>query len=587
MIPLTELTGRQLDKFSLGLYDAQGDIGFLIAAYLSVFVAALVSFWVQPKYLQASYLVVGWILGWSLFAFGFADSVSVGSALRWLLSLCCLVTSVGVLWFAHPMRRRPAPSRVDLGEQPESAGSLEDMINGEPIDCCGGLLNPMVNRFLALVAFVVLLISSLTVAGVMLNGEDSLGGPQAGSWFASLPAEVSYGLPAVLLTTAFLVFAIALSRPRLAVLGSATYQYVVLFMLILLFLSPHPYLATGWFLNILQAVSIGMSLYGFAWWMFRRKIEAVQPGPKAGRTSNVKAMRIPSADEEPVFPQPARWIGQLELHTLINGLLVTSLAALVMGQVFVWPDQSGGWVNRAGSPLGMISLFLVVGLASVVSRHQVSDKQRDIVSGWLVVWGGLTFFALLAALLDTHTQFPFVGVRTLIVGSLLTSGVLLATGVVGQRRGLASERSWSLAPLVGSTTLVVLFAFRGAEYDPLHASIYLSAIGLAVLLATVSGVWRGRFAMQYVAALYGLAGVVLWVKLGVIDSPLTTINLTLIVWLAIGLVWSAAWVKRAESPQRPSVEFVYINGLVFLSCIWVALMTLWQLGVDLDGQGSD
>ena len=198
----------------------------------------------------------------------------------------------------------------------------------------------------------------------------------------------------------------------------------------------------GRFLNILQAVSIGMSLYGFAWWMFRRKIEALKPGPKVVQTSHGQASRSPNTDEEPVFSGLAHWIGQLELHTLINGLLVTSLAALVMGQVFVWPDQSGGWVNRAGSPLGMISLFLVAGLASVVSRQTLSEKRRDIVSRWLVVWSGWTFFALLAALLDAHTQFPFVGVRTLIVGGLLTSGALLTTGIVGQRRGPA-RYSWS------------------------------------------------------------------------------------------------------------------------------------------------
>ncbi|MCH2180943.1 MAG: hypothetical protein MK108_02970 [Mariniblastus sp.] len=530
VMPLIELTGRQLSGRDLGLYDAQGQIRFLIGAYVSVFAAALISFWIKPTQHRASYLVIGWLLGWSLFAFGFAESVSVGSALRWLLSLCCLVTSAGVLWLVQRTVRER------------------------------GLLDSMVNQFLVITAGVVLLISSLTVAGVMLHGEDSLGGPQAGSWFASMPAEVSYGVPAVLLTTAFLVFAIALSRQVLAVLGSATYQYVVLFMLVLLFLSPHPSLATGWFLNILQAVSVGMSLYGFAWWLFRKKITVVQPGA-----------------------QPGRWIGQLELHTLINGLLVTSFAVLVMAQVFFWPDQSGGWVNRAGSPLGLISLFLVAGLACLVGRSCLSRDRLDALSGWLITWFGLVLSALLAALLDTHTGSVFIGVRTLIAGGLLTSLVLNVTGILWDRHSAASSRLPRVGPLVFSTVLVVWCAFRAAQYDPLHDWGYLTAIGLAILLVTVAGIWRGRFGLQYIAALYGLAGISLSVMLGVMDSPLTTINLTLIVWLTIGLAWSAAWLKQTERPQRPWIEFLYINVLTILTCSWVGLMSLWQLGMDAEG----
>ena len=102
LVPLIELTSRQLYKtLDLGLYDGKGELGFLVTAYLSVFGASLIAFWGKPSTNTGSYLVLGWVLGWSLFAFGFAESVSVGSALRWLLSLSCLVTAGGVVYLMH------------------------------------------------------------------------------------------------------------------------------------------------------------------------------------------------------------------------------------------------------------------------------------------------------------------------------------------------------------------------------------------------------------------------------------------------------------------------------------------------------
>ena len=560
LTPLIELTGDQLSSLNLGLYDGQGGFGFLIAAYASVFAAGLMSYWIKPSLHTASYLVLGWAFGWSLFSYGFVESVSVGSALRWLLSISCLITAVGVLILVRRTQNLTDSSWVSRRLTPAVKGAQHREDSGPRRE----LLNQLVNQFLLLAGGAVLLISSLTVAGVMLNGADSLGGPQPGSWFASMPPEVSYGVPAVLLISSFLIFSIALGRQRLAILGSATYQYAVGFMLILLCLSPHPKLATGWFLNILQSVSIGMSLYGFAWLIFRNKIDPVDRGDKVGW-----------------------WRDQLKLHTLINGLLVTSFAILIVGQVYFWPDQSGGWVNIAGSPMGLLALFLVVGLAYLVGRHRQSVRRTGRRNGWLIAWGGLVFSAMLAALLDTHTASVFIGVRTLIVGSLITSVALSVYGIFQHRRSPKESGVIDVWPLVLATSLVISFAWRAGQFDPLNVWAYVSAASLVVILVTALGVYNDRFRLQYLATLYGLVPVAILVSLNVLDSALTTINVGMITVLCIGCAWSIAFILKPERRQRPWIEFLLNNALLIVACIWIALLSIWQLIEDTGRVGAN
>ncbi|MCH2177342.1 MAG: hypothetical protein MK106_00935 [Mariniblastus sp.] len=560
LAPLIELTGYQLTSLNLGFYDGQGELGFLIAAYASVFAAGLMSFWIKPSFHTASYLVLGWVFGWSLFSYGFIESVSVGSALRWLLSISCLITAGGVLILVRRTQSLTDSSWVSRRLTPviERAQHREDSVARRD------LLNQLVNQFLLIAGGSVLLISSLTVAGVMLNGADSLGGPQPGSWFASMPPEVSYGVPAVLLISSLLIFSIALGRQRLAILGSATYQYAVGFMLILLCLSPHPTLATGWFLNILQSVSVGMSLYGFAWLIFRNKIDPADRGGRVGW-----------------------WSDQLKLHTLINGLLVTSFAILIIGQVSFWPDQLGGWVNVAGSPMGLLALFLVVGLTYLVVRNRQSARCSDRLNGRLIAWGGLVFSAMLAALLDTHTASVFIGIRTLIVGSLITSTVLTVYEILQYRRSPNASRLIEVWALVLATSLVISLAWRAGQFDPLNVWAYVAAASLMVILVTALGVYSDRFRLQYLATLYGLVPVAILVPLNVLDSVLTTINVGMITVLCIGCAWSIAFILKPERRQRPWIEFLLNNGLLIAACIWTVLLSIWQLVEDTARVGSN
>ncbi len=550
IVPLVELTSRQIaSQWQFNFYDGSGDVGFLVMAYVAVFATVLISFLIQPFRWTGDYLVVGWIFGWSLFAFGFVETVSVASALRWLLACSGLVSAAGVVclaratggfadssWFSRVLS-------IASGAVHGGSAISGDAANGRVY------INRLLNQFLALAGGGVLLISSITVATVMLQGAGSLGGPQAGSWFASLPLEVSYGVPAVLLTTSLLMLSITMGRTELAVLGSAVYQYVVLFMLVLLVLSPHPKLATSWFVNILQATSIGMSLYGFIWFVFRKRI-----------SGEVAAVTI--------------WkrLQSLEVHTAINLLLVTSLAGLIAGQIGGWPDQTGGWINTAGSPFGLSALLLVVVLGALVIGALSAIRQKQRLWNALIVWTGMSASAMLAALLDMHTSSAFIGIRTIVIGGVLTSVVLAGKMTLDYCRRVST--SWSVWPLASVASFVAFFAFRASQYDSTYVWGYVAVVGLVIALVTALGILIQRVSMQYLAAAMGIAATIM-----VADevSALAVINVGMILMLLISGAWSIAYALKSEQRQRPHVEGLLINVMLVLSPIWMVLVAFLEL----------
>ena len=83
--------------------------------------------------------------------------------------------------------------------------------------------------------------------------------------------------------------------------------------------------------------------------------------------------------------KPASW----KIHTLINGLLITALAVLVITRFFRFPLASGDWINSVGGPLGVGSLGSLFG-------PRLPRLQRSIESG-------TSRFQLdVAGLLDRH-----------------------------------------------------------------------------------------------------------------------------------------------------------------------------------------
>ncbi len=336
--------------------------------------AVIVGLLTRPQLWQAAALILLWTVGWCLAGVAFQPVNAVGTALRWLVPIGGAVGAVVMgsrgLWLTGWRKLRTALRLTEpRGWSREQTQQLIDL-------------------WLVVIGAIVLSITTVAVSQVMLHGATALGGPLAPSFFAALRKDVSYGGPIVIIVTILLWFAITERRSLLAMAGSGVYQYFVVLAVVLLFLSPHPQLASAWFLNIMQAVSIGMSVYGLVWYVFRARIGG-------GVLRN------------------ASWMTALDVHVALNGVLVASLVVLIIVRFFLYPATSAGWINEAGGWLGFVALMVVSGLAYRVWTAQV---RAGIVT--YVGTVGLALLAFSASFVDRFNQpCPWYAFRIIAGGS--------------------------------------------------------------------------------------------------------------------------------------------------------------------------
>ena len=237
-----------------------GLLNVLCLAIGGVFLATVIVLLSKPHLPCAAMLVVLWLCAWSALAIPCESTKSVASALRWLLPLGGFALAVLIAsrhWFERPW----SVVRASLGFTDVPIWKRDDT-------------QQLINLSLALVVIIVLTISTLNAAVFMLKGGAGFGGPLAESILSRqrMLAEVSFGVPIAMIVGTFLFYATREKRSWLATCGSGVFQYLVVMAIVLLYLSPNPALATKRFLNIVQAVSIGMSLYGLVWFYFRERI---------------------------------------------------------------------------------------------------------------------------------------------------------------------------------------------------------------------------------------------------------------------------------------------------------------------------
>jgi len=185
-------------------------------------------------------------------AMQFSEAHSVATACRWLVPIGVSIAAILV----GSRKLLPTGSRSLL------------MVNAPD-----NSQQKIINVLLAVAVVIVLGISTIGISRSLIIGrEEALGGPIHGTWFDVLRKDVSFGGPVGLIVATFLWLAITERRSFLAMAGSGVFQYVVLLSIVLLFLSPHPKLASSWFINIMQAISLGMTGYGLAWLWQRERI---------------------------------------------------------------------------------------------------------------------------------------------------------------------------------------------------------------------------------------------------------------------------------------------------------------------------
>ena len=521
-----------------------------VAATFGMLIALGTSAWERAR--EASMwgagIVLAWTVAWLAGSIWFEPTQSGATAMRWLAAISCLVTSaIFLAWRGSASTNESEPPRWR------------------------GLEKGLVNLHLTLSLGVVVTISTYTILRVMLTdaGGAALGGPAAGSFFGSMAKDISFGVPCGLLTAAFLVFAIAQQRPWLAMIGSMVYQYAVILAIVLLFLSPHPKLATTWFLNILQSVSLGMSVYGLAWFLFRERIN--------GATTS-----------------SGNRIQQIEIHAVINGLLVSSLAVLIYSRFFTTPDQVGGWINTAGGPLGLLSLAFVSILIWLVAIDRLGSRQEMLT--WFCGWIGLVLVAMLAAVVDKWLQTPWFGLRTIVWGLvallIVEIGLLVRNrGGLGEEAGAASDevspstihnRQGVLITLALASLLAIGFAIRGGLGDRGEFWQYESAIAIAVVLITVGGI-VSRIATTQVIGLIGIiAGLAALQVVKGNQLPASqpfTFNLFIILICLLGSAWVAAYVGFARRRLTGRKYAILPNLAQFFTLVWICLGSLIEVMV--------
>lgn len=303
--------------------DRNWGFAFLLAAFLGLLISALR----RPLAVTGAAIGLVWFLAWGIGADFFTDTKATGTALRWLLPIGGAIGAVLVAC-RKPLVGAWVLTRNRLGFEGRSTWPF-------------ATTQTLINAALGLVALVVLSVSTIAIAQVMLKGGvEALGGPDKATMFGDMKKDVSYGIPIAIIVGTFLLYAISERRKWLATAGSLVFQYCVLLSVVLLFVSPHPKLATSWFVNILQAVSVGMTGFGFVWLWFRNRIERTDQSDHSVAVANLAA---------PGF----KWPPQIEIHTVINGLLITALAVLVLLRFYTYPTLPGGWINSVGGWLGV------------------------------------------------------------------------------------------------------------------------------------------------------------------------------------------------------------------------------------------
>ncbi len=548
-----------------------GDRVWTYAALIGIGLALLLAVFQRPTLISGVAIVMTWMLAWGFGAEHFVDSRSVGSALRWLLPIG---GAVGAALVAARKPFRPAwataRNQLDLGGKSTWPSRTTQQL---------------IDFALAIVAFVVLAISTMAITQILMQGGvQALGGPASGSWFGDLRKDVSYGIPVGIIVGTFLLYAISERRKWLATAGSAVFQYCVILAVMLLFVSPHPQLATEWFVNILQAVSIGMTAYGFVWFYYRERIEG--------------------GDAMVARPTPRKRVAQIEVHTLINGLLITSLAVLVVARFYAIPTQDGGWINTVGGWLGVVAWATFGVLAFFVWRKQLAQPHRTSTWMWLACWSGLVLVAMIAALVDrryaaTESTEPFLTFNLIMWGAVVVcfSQVVLLSlerrpewlpGVYSQpsSQRFTSFRGDQTLPLLVAGAMVVAFSVRGIYLNSGSAWYYLAAIGLLIGFLVVAGMLRQSAIIGFIAAALTTLWAILLVEFDpsrwFTESQPYHANVLAIALVLLALVWSGFYVYRrlAKNEQVP-FQFVWMPNLVLLlSSLWLLLGGLAQWAIE-------
>lgn len=409
----------------------------------------------------------------------------------------------------------------------------------------------------------VFLVTGTAVAGFLVVGPEVRGLSPKETWLGQIRPDVSYGIPVALLLAAVLLHGISQRQSILAIAGSYLLRLIVVFQLVLLVVSPHPQMATEWFVHIVQMVSAGMTIYGWAWYLNR------------DRSNTPFAV--------------GNWLQPIQMHTWFNGALLAGLMALVIGKYLLAPDQPLGWIQSAGNAVGLVTILLYLPLAWIVLL-------RGTTVSWFVP---LTVVAIATATMLVVNIERWLNFEPGVAFTLLGwFWVAIAGGlaIAHLRQPLAASVPWSWGKLgliwswlrvdlvfVWSfiSFLIVAYSWRGFETFPEN---YWQFFGMHSDLLAI-GILLGA-TRQSMLAPYGLAPLAsLWLLRADYTAPQSILpsflenspSLHLAFGMLIALLWMVGNLVRRNLLHQSSPRMVLCFGRIVLTFAWLVLFV--RLGI--------
>lgn len=399
-------------------------------------------------------LALIWFAGWGLASVVFADAIATASALRWSMAVCGLLLSLMVA-YRHGIGRFRVQVGGALGFKPT-------------LELDGSRRMVIVHAGLAVAVAVILGITAVVTTAVMVNSGRGIGGPNPNSLFGRLPKDISYAVPIAILVATCLSYAISLRRQWLAMVGSFVFQACVVGSLILLSISSDPRIASVRFIQILQFVSIGMSIYGAVWFWQRRRIRS------AGESAATGSL--------------------LAVHSIVNTVLMVGLTAIIFTKFYGSGRIDGQWIQVIGGPIGILAVatLIPVFLATVPSAMRRFGLWSIAIFGSMVV--GI-------AAIHADKLGPY-GLVTIALGMDLVLAIQILGKWLGRDASVRSGPTYTLAgmawraPQWESMSLLLVgglaytFCFRGLPTHTGESFAALVVLGVLVLVygfAFVSG----------------------------------------------------------------------------------------------------
>lgn len=470
------------------------------------------------------------------------------SAVRWLLALGSLSVAI-VPWCWSAMRisssEQLSDRNVNMDEaiQPRGAFWLESSARLTIVytSVIGGVIG-------------LFLITGTAVAGFLTVGPEVRGLSPQETWLGQMRPDVSYGIPVAIMLASVLLHGISQRQRLLTIAGSYLLRSIVVFQLLLLVVSPHPQLATTWFVHIVQMVSAGMTIYGWVWYVNRVKCDT-------GFT-------------------PGNWIQPIQMHTWFNGALVAGLMLLVIGKYLVTPTEPLGWIQSAGNAVGLLTIVLYLPLAWMVLLR--GTRSSWIVPATIVAIASATMVVVnLERWLEFEPGIAFVTLGwcwVLIAGVLALSHWLQPRST--QRLAWSSIRvdlavAWSLV-----SVLIVAYTGQGYEEVPEFQANFLAMHGGLLVIGIFLGAarqslvvpyWLLPLASTWILRAYVPAGQ------GILPSFLeNSPALHLAMALGIGWAWMAGNLVRRYCLRQPSprLALVFGRGVLAMSLVVLAWLLL-------------